>query len=48
VSELWRDLQSLDQHLASDEFKNTLDQLAGVEILDRRVYRFNVLNAAAI
>jgi len=48
MSELWLDLPSLQKHLSSDEFQDTLKQLAGIEFLDRRVYRFEISEATAL
>ena len=42
VSELWRDLRSLEAHLASEEFLSTLNELSQVEFLERSVQRYNV------
>jgi len=48
MSELWRDLPSLERHLTSDEFQDTLKQLADIEFIDRRVHRFDISGASAI
>jgi quinol monooxygenase YgiN len=42
VSELWQDLRSLEEHLASEEFLSTLNELSQVEFLERSVQRYDV------
>ncbi|HEY2049001.1 MAG TPA: putative quinol monooxygenase [Caulobacteraceae bacterium] len=42
VSELWRDLRSLEAHLASEEFLSTGNELREVEFLERSVQRYDV------
>jgi quinol monooxygenase YgiN len=48
MSELWRELPSLERHLTSNEFQDTLKQLADIEFIDRRVHRLDISGAMAI
>ena len=48
VSELWRDLRALEEHLASEEFLSTLNELSQVEFLERSVQRYDVTRGTNI
>jgi quinol monooxygenase YgiN len=48
MSEAWRDRQSLDAHLASDEFQGVLKELAAVDVIARSVQRHEVATTTDI
>jgi quinol monooxygenase YgiN len=48
MSEVWRDLRSLEAHLADDEFQGVLKELAQIEFIERSVQRYDVSSVAEI
>jgi quinol monooxygenase YgiN len=48
MSEAWRDLQSLEAHLADEEFQGVLKELAHIEFIERRVQRYDASSVTEI
>jgi len=42
MSEAWRDQQSLETHLADDEFQGVRKELVHIEFIERSVQRYDV------
>ena len=48
LSEAWRDLKSLEAHLADDEFRGVMMEVAKFRILERSVQRYEVSSTTDI
>jgi quinol monooxygenase YgiN len=48
MSEAWRDRQSLEAHLADDEFQGVQKQLVHIEFIERSVQRYDVSSVTDI
>jgi quinol monooxygenase YgiN len=48
MSEAWRDQQSLETHLADDEFQGVQKELAHVKFIERSVQRYDVSSVTDI
>jgi quinol monooxygenase YgiN len=48
LSEAWRDLKSLEAHLADDEFRGVMMEVAKFRILGRSVQRYGVSSTTDI
>ena len=48
MSETWRDQQSLETHLADDEFQGVQRELVHVEFIERSVQRYDVSSVTDI
>jgi quinol monooxygenase YgiN len=48
MSEAWRDRQSLERHLADDEFQAVQKQLVHIEFVGRSVQRYDVSSVTDI
>jgi len=48
MSEAWRDRQSLEAHLADDEFRGVQKELAHIKFIERSVQRYDVSSVTDI
>ena len=48
MSEAWRDRQSLEAHLADDEFQGVQKQLVHIQFIERSVQRYDVSSVTDI
>jgi quinol monooxygenase YgiN len=48
MSEAWRDQQSLETHLADDDFQGVRKELMRIEFIERSVQRYNVSSVTDI